>query len=90
MGLDREGDRITSLTCKDLNTSETFRVKVLPETLILNTSGAWVDEVLHRGQRNHQPAAIGSTPKIGPTKGSHIVVPPFPGAPERYRVLCGG
>ena len=82
IGLEREGDRIISLSCKDLETGDFFEVSISPDTLILNTSGAWVDEVLNRGQRNRKPAAIGSSPKIGPTKGSHIVVPAFPGAPE--------
>lgn len=82
MGLNREGDRILSLTCRDLETSEQYDISVSSEAVILNTSGAWVDEVLRRGQRNHQPDQIGTEPKVGPTKGSHIVVPPFSGAPQ--------
>jgi glycerol-3-phosphate dehydrogenase len=41
--------------------------------LIVNAAGPWVDEVL--GPVRH-------TRLIGGTKGSHIVVPPFPGAPN--------
>lgn len=41
--------------------------------LIVNAAGPWVDEVL--GQIRH-------TRLIGGTKGSHIVVPPFAGAPR--------
>jgi glycerol-3-phosphate dehydrogenase len=40
--------------------------------LIVNAAGPWVDEVL---------GPIRHTRLIGGTKGSHIVVPPFPGAP---------
>jgi glycerol-3-phosphate dehydrogenase len=41
--------------------------------LIVNAAGPWVDEVL---------GSIRHTRLIGGTKGSHIVVPPFPGAPR--------
>jgi glycerol-3-phosphate dehydrogenase len=41
--------------------------------LIVNAAGPWVDEVL---------GPIRHTRLIGGTKGSHIVVPPFPGAPR--------
>jgi glycerol-3-phosphate dehydrogenase len=41
--------------------------------LIVNAAGPWVDEVL---------GPIRHTRLIGGTKGSHIVVPPFPGAPS--------
>jgi glycerol-3-phosphate dehydrogenase len=41
--------------------------------LIVNAAGPWVDEVL---------GTIRHTRLIGGTKGSHIVVPPFPGAPR--------
>jgi glycerol-3-phosphate dehydrogenase len=41
--------------------------------LIVNAAGPWVDEVL---------GSIRHTRLIGGTKGSHIVVPPFAGAPR--------
>src|SRR5262245_54036251 len=41
--------------------------------LIVNAAGPWVDEVL---------GPIRHTRLIGGTKGSHIVVPPFSGAPQ--------
>jgi glycerol-3-phosphate dehydrogenase len=41
--------------------------------LIVNAAGPWVDEVL---------GPIRHTRLIGGTKGSHIIVPPFPGAPQ--------
>lgn len=82
MALDRVGDRIESLTCRDRISQQDVSVKVAVDGLIVNTAGAWVDEVLGRGQRDGQSAAIGKQPKIGPTKGSHIVVDGFVGAPE--------
>jgi glycerol-3-phosphate dehydrogenase len=47
----------------------TFRAPV-----VLNVAGPWVDEVLHG-------AVLESDRLIGGTKGTHIVVDPFPGAP---------
>jgi len=41
--------------------------------LIVNAGGPWVDEVL--GPIHH-------TRLLGGTKGSHVIVPPFPGAPR--------
>jgi glycerol-3-phosphate dehydrogenase len=41
--------------------------------LVVNAAGPWADEVL---------GPIRHTRLIGGTKGSHIVVPPFPGAPS--------
>ncbi|HKG45125.1 MAG TPA: glycerol-3-phosphate dehydrogenase/oxidase, partial [Pyrinomonadaceae bacterium] len=42
---------------------------------IINAAGPWIDQVLER-------APVESPKLIGGTKGSHIVVSPFPGAPE--------
>jgi glycerol-3-phosphate dehydrogenase len=41
----------------------------------VNVAGPWVDEVLH-GLEGHE------TRMIGGTKGSHLIVDPFPGAPK--------
>ncbi len=41
--------------------------------LIVNAAGPWVDEVL---------GPIQHTRLLGGTKGSHVIVPPFPGAPR--------
>jgi glycerol-3-phosphate dehydrogenase len=41
--------------------------------LVVNAAGPWVDEVL---------GSIRHTPLIGGTKGSHLIVTPFPGAPR--------
>jgi glycerol-3-phosphate dehydrogenase len=42
--------------------------------VVVNAAGPWIDLVLER-------APVKSPKLIGGTKGSHIVVPPFPGAP---------
>lgn len=81
-GLVREGDRITQLTCKDELSEQTFTLQTNSKTVIVNTSGPWVDRVCRQGERDHQAAPIGTKQKIGGTKGSHIIVDTFPGAPE--------
>jgi glycerol-3-phosphate dehydrogenase len=43
--------------------------------LVINAAGPWVDQVLKEGGANSQRL-------IGGTKGSHIVVAPFAGAPD--------
>lgn len=78
--LQRQGDRITALVCQDELSDATFTLKTNDKTVIVNTSGPWVDEVCDQGTRDKQPAPIG-TQKIGGTKGSHIIVDEFPGAP---------
>ena len=42
--------------------------------VVINAAGPWIDQVLE-----HAP--VKSPKLIGGTKGSHIIVPPFPGAP---------
>ena len=42
--------------------------------IVINAAGPWIDQVLDR-------LPVESPRLIGGTKGSHIVVPPFPGAP---------
>jgi glycerol-3-phosphate dehydrogenase len=81
IALERSGDRIHQIICRDRRTDVEFPIDCAPDCLVVNTAGPWVDAVLVRGRRGTQAAAIGQTPKIGPTKGSHIVVPPFPGMP---------
>ena len=44
-------------------------------TTVINAAGPWIDQVL-----DHAP--VKSPKLIGGTKGSHIIVPPFPSAPE--------
>jgi glycerol-3-phosphate dehydrogenase len=45
--------------------------------VVVNTSGPWVDKVCGLSDRT-----VSKERKIGGTKGSHIIVDPFPGAPE--------
>ncbi len=81
IALERSGDRITQIICRDRLTGEEFVIDCGPQCLIVNTAGPWVDAVLARGRQGAQVMPIGQQPKIGPTKGSHIVVAPFPGMP---------
>ncbi len=76
-----QGDRINELVCKDKLTGENFTIFGSPEAIIVNTSGPWVDKVCQLGHKNDRDTPIGDTKKMGGTKGSHIVVNPFPGAP---------
>ncbi|MEL6351976.1 MAG: glycerol-3-phosphate dehydrogenase [Cyanobacteria bacterium J06627_28] len=79
--IERTGDRITTLTCQDQLNGTSFTVPIGDNAVIINTSGPWVDEVCNEGTQNSQPAPIGKGRKIGGTKGSHIIVDEFPGAP---------
>ncbi len=79
--LERGGNRITSVACQDRLSGERFTIQAHDKTVVVNTSGPWVDEVCDQSTRDHQPAPIGRTRRIGGTKGSHIVVDAFPGAP---------
>ncbi len=64
--------RVASVTCEDRLTGEQTR---FAPRMVVNAAGPWVDSVLDvTGQRF--PALIGGT------KGSHIVVSPFEGAPR--------
>jgi glycerol-3-phosphate dehydrogenase len=81
IALERSSNRITQITCRDRLTDEEFVVNCGPQCLIVNTAGPWVDTVLARGRSGGQVQPIGQRPQIGPTKGSHIVVAPFPGMP---------
>ena len=71
------GKRIVGLTCKDLHSDATFEVKAHDKTVVINTSGPWVDKVCGLSE-----SPVSNQRKIGGTKGSHIIVDPFPGAPE--------
>ncbi|MBD1876861.1 glycerol-3-phosphate dehydrogenase/oxidase [Nodosilinea sp. FACHB-131] len=69
--------RIVGLTCRDLLSDNTFEVTTHDRTVIVNTSGPWVDEVCGLSQ-----SPVSQNRKIGGTKGSHIIVDAFPGAPD--------
>jgi glycerol-3-phosphate dehydrogenase len=69
----REDERVTGVAGNDILTGEPFRYAA---PVVVNVAGPWVDEVLagsNLGQRSRL---------IGGSKGSHIVIDPFPGAPR--------
>lgn len=70
-GLERAHDRIAGVTLRDELHGTEHRAR---GGLVVNASGPWVDELLAG-----QPA---ERRLIGGTKGSHLVVEPFPGAPR--------
>ncbi|MEA5508987.1 glycerol-3-phosphate dehydrogenase [Crocosphaera sp. UHCC 0190] len=80
--LHRQGDKISHLTCKDGLTGQEFTITGKDNCMVINTSGPWVDDVCQLGVKDGENAPIGKTQKIGGTKGSHIVVDPFAGAPD--------
>lgn len=67
-----EENRVGGVEFEDLLDGKTYTAKA---DLVVNVGGPWVDEVLK---------GIGKPLKrlIGGTKGSHLVVPVFPGAPK--------
>ena len=79
--LDIKDSRITDVICKDKLTGESFTISGSKDAVIINTAGPWVDRVCQRGNKNGEDVTIGDAKKNGGTKGSHIVVEQFPGAP---------
>jgi len=67
-----DGNRVCGVEFQDLLDQKTYTVSA---ELVVNVGGPWVDEVLK---------GVGKPLKrlIGGTKGSHLVVPVFPGAPK--------
>ncbi|MGB7439795.1 MAG: glycerol-3-phosphate dehydrogenase [Coleofasciculaceae cyanobacterium] len=80
--LERQGNRITHLVCKDRLSEQEFNIQGSDHAVIVNTSGPWVDQVCKRGVTEGSEAPIGTRKKIGGTKGSHIIVEAFAGAPD--------
>ncbi|MDG4667121.1 glycerol-3-phosphate dehydrogenase/oxidase [Mycobacterium sp. 236(2023)] len=69
-----EGRVATAVRFSGPRGSRTARARV-----VVNAAGPWVDDVLATtGVVSPRPTA---EPLVGPTKGSHLVVDPFPGAP---------
>jgi glycerol-3-phosphate dehydrogenase len=63
--------RVTGVSGRDALTGDAFHYAA---PIVVNVAGPWVDDVL---------SSSGDAPRlIGGTKGSHIVVAPFPGAPS--------
>jgi glycerol-3-phosphate dehydrogenase len=69
-----EGSIATGVEIIDEQTGERATVR---GRAIMNVSGPWVDELLAELPADRRPSR-----QMGGTKGSHLVVPPFPGAPE--------
>src|ERR1051326_4744435 len=72
--------RVTNLAVENGKVSgvefmtEDGRKQFAEAQVVINAAGPWIDQVLER-------ASVRSPKLIGGTKGSHIVVPEFPGAP---------
>ena len=79
--LDIKDSRISDVICKDKLTGESFTISGSKDAVIINTAGPWIDRVCQRGNKNGEDVTIGDAKKNGGTKGSHIVVGQFPGAP---------
>lgn len=67
----RTGGRITGLRYRDRETGET---RTVPARVTVNAAGPWVDRVLDLAGAHDR--------RMGPTKGSHLIVDAFPGAPD--------
>ncbi|MEM8676636.1 MAG: glycerol-3-phosphate dehydrogenase [Cyanobacteria bacterium P01_G01_bin.67] len=76
-----KNSRITNVVCKDKLTGDSFTISGNKDAMIINTAGPWIDQVCQQGQKDGQKSPIGNGNKNGSTKGSHIVVEQFPGAP---------
>lgn len=76
--LHHQNGQVTTLTCDDQLSGTTHTLQLSPQAVVINTAGPWVDQVL----AGIQPSSQSQDRKIGGTKGSHIIVDPFPGAPE--------
>ena len=79
--LDIKDSRISDVICKDKLTGESFTISGSKDAVIINTAGPWIDRVCQRGNKDGKEVTIGNAKKNGSTKGSHIVVGQFPGAP---------
>lgn len=76
--LHHQDGQVTALTCTDQLTGDVHTLQASPQAVVINTAGPWVDQVL----AGIQPSSQSSSRKIGGTKGSHIIVDSFPGAPD--------
>jgi len=72
--VERAHDRVVGVTLHDELHGSEYRAR---GALVVNASGPWVDEVLGEAGRAGSDSRL-----IGGTKGSHLVVEPFPGAPR--------
>ena len=67
------GDRVRAVHLRDVRSGRRSTARA---AMVLNAAGPWADDVL-RGFPQHRDQRL-----IGGTKGSHLVVGPFPGAPS--------
>jgi len=67
----RDGDRVVGVRFRDLTTDTVHEVHA---PVVLNVAGPWIDRVFRRNTPE-QPRLNGGT------KGSHLIVEKFPGAP---------
>ncbi|HLL51054.1 MAG TPA: glycerol-3-phosphate dehydrogenase/oxidase, partial [Thermomicrobiales bacterium] len=67
-----EDGRVAGVSGRDILSGEPFRFDA---PVVINVAGPWVDDVLR------ETPEAGRERLIGGTKGSHVVVDPFPGAP---------
>ncbi|MEL7331484.1 MAG: glycerol-3-phosphate dehydrogenase/oxidase [Cyanobacteria bacterium J06560_2] len=75
-----EGGVITQITLEDQFSGEQVEIET-GDAVLLNTAGPWVDQVCERGWQEGHPQPLSPRPLMGGTKGSHIIVDAFPGAP---------
>ena len=80
--IQQENGHISRLTCRDVLTGEEAGIAAGINTAIVNTSGPWLDRVCNSGTEAGQPKPLSDRRLIGGTKGSHIFVNSFPGAPN--------
>lgn len=68
VGLQRDGDRLDGLRCRDAETGESFELRA---RCIVNATGVWVDAVrdMERGA-----GAPPRPPMVAPSQGVHLVV----------------
>jgi glycerol-3-phosphate dehydrogenase len=71
-GIERTHNRVVGVALHDQLHGIEYRAR---GALVINASGPWVDEVLGDARPRDEHL-------IGGTKGSHLVVEPFPGAPR--------
>lgn len=77
----KDSNAIDAIHCRDRIAGVNFSVNTA-NTVVVNTSGPWVDEICGLARQGDRPVQIANSRKIGGTKGSHIIVDPFPDAPR--------
>jgi len=70
-----ENSEVSGVEFANDDGSEAGQKQFARAAVVINAAGPWIDQVLER-------TPVRSPKLIGGTKGSHLVVPPFPSAPE--------